>query len=235
MTGIDVGQIVAMAARGDGNDGERFTAAMDAVMLARHVDDTLALLDHDDTATFVAKLLTAGLEETSRRVVCTLAGTDGQPDDHPIRTPRIDTPAGAALAARCRELVGSTVIVHKSIEQIGSDRSMRLLVWLEPAGTPPPTPTQAASTSQATETKAAPADSASSRSQADLDLHDEMTGRARQLGLSRVEVLTIARQISKAHEEVPWPRDLAEVADPQKANPDLVRLLLAQLAEKEPR
>lgn len=143
MTSLDpaVCSLVSAAAvlAGPNSSAQRLEDALIRIALhAREGSPTLARLERVlDAHAFVAELLAVDLEETSTRAVLKLRTAPEAPDDDGvewIRTDRTDTDYGARIASRARDLIHHRVVIHKVLEDIGSQRQVRVCVWLTDLG-----------------------------------------------------------------------------------------------------
>lgn len=102
--------------------------ALELAGAARTIGELLERLE--GCARFVATVEAVDLEESSTRLIVTVRARDQEPEQ--LRTDRTDTAWGEVMAARARRHLGQRVLVHKLLEEAGTDRKVRVLVWLDP-------------------------------------------------------------------------------------------------------
>lgn len=124
--------LVAAAGMDDGRPS--LEVAVELAAQARDLEDVLARLA--DAVRFAATVEAVDYERTSTRAVVTVRAGD-EPEQ--LRTDRTDSSWGLLVARRAKRLVGHRVLIHKALEDAGTDRRVRVLVWLDPIDQEPTT------------------------------------------------------------------------------------------------
>ncbi len=189
-------------------EGEVRTVAFDLLRMVPDVVERAAVLAacHPVTGVIVS------VRDVSGRAVITTRPTMGNRDSEDFRTPWLNEPEGAAMAARARALVGRHVRIGKRIEATADgQRKVGMCEWITDLGpgpeASPPAPAHTPSrTAPAKAPPAAPtaAPAAGGTSSRLAVAYPGLVGDA-----ERAQVLAMARQLAGERREafVAWLRD----------------------------
>jgi hypothetical protein len=113
-----------------------------AVDLYRLSHDLVPDLEQLAEATAITGVIVE-VKDQSGRAVITIRPTMGthEPDKlEDLRTPWLNEPKGAAMAAQARALIGVQCRFGKFVEAIDASKKVRMCLWLEPIGAAPASP-----------------------------------------------------------------------------------------------